>query len=209
MTRTFIGFMICLLLCNCKEKESQEENIPYVISQENKAKIISNDTISSPPPIPGWLFYGTDTFIINSDTTAYYMKNKGIGFICGTVTADTIPYFIDLNPRDLIEISNKNIFDFIKLNYSDDFRNATFITSNTDTIDSKIFFDLRKALNFYKRDRDFIAIRRTTQEEDTVIFYKRNNKNYYSGGIEWDKTKIKFPEHIEFVKRKTKNKNPE
>jgi hypothetical protein len=130
------------------------------------------------------------------------MKNKGIGMICGTLTADTIPYFVDLNSRDLIEISNKNIFDFIKLNYNDDFRNATFIASHSDTINSKIFFDLRKSLNFYKRDRDFVAIRRTTQEEDTVIFYMKNNKHYDSDDIKWDKKRIKFQEPIEFVKRK-------
>jgi hypothetical protein len=202
MTRIFIVFMICLFFGNCHKKENTEENIPYIISQENKEKISGSDTIPPPPPIPGWLFNGTDTFIINSDTTVYYMKNKGIGMICGTLTADTIPYFVDLNPRDLIEISNKNIFDFIKLNYNDDFRNATFIASHSDTINSKIFFDLRKSLNFYKRDRDFVAIRRTTQEEDTVIFYMKNNKHYDSDDIKWDKKRIKFQEHIEFVKRK-------
>jgi hypothetical protein len=202
MTRIFIGFIICFLFGNCHKKKSIKINIPYIISQEDKVKISGNDTILAPPPIPGWLFNGTDTFIINSDTTVYYMKNKGIGMICGTLTADTIPYFVDLNPRDLIEISNKNIFDFIKLNYNDDFRNATFIVSHSDTINSKIFFDLRKSLNFYKRDRDFVAIRRTTQEEDTVIFYMKNNKHYESDDIKWDKKRIKFPEHIEFVKRK-------
>ncbi|WP_281637141.1 hypothetical protein [Flavobacterium marginilacus] len=193
MARIFTVLLICLLFFNCKKEESEQKNISYIISKENKERIKGNYIIPPPPPIPGWLFYGTDTFIINSDTTAYYMKNKGVGFVCGTMTADTIPYFADLNPRDLIEISNKNIFDFIKLNYNDDFRNATFIASNSDTIDSEIFFDLYKALNIFKKDRDFIAIRRTTQEEDTVIFYKRNNKTYYSGSIQWDKTKIKFP----------------
>lgn len=202
MARTFIGVMICLLFFNCKKKESKEENIPYIISLENKEKIIrGNGTIPAPPPCPGWLYYGTNTFIINSDTTAYYLQNRSVGFICGTAKADTIPYFIDLHPRDLIEISDKNIFDFIKLNYSDDFRNATFIASTCDTLNSKIFFDLRKALNIFKRDRDFIAIRRTTEEEDTVVFYKKNNKNYYSRGIKWDTRRIKFPDPFEFVKR--------
>lgn len=201
MTRIFIGFVICFLLSNCDKKENTKENIPYIISQKIH-KAINGDTILSPPPIPGWLVYGTDTFIINSDSSAYYFQNKEIGFICGTPNADTIPYFSDLHPRDLIEISNKNIYDFIKLNYSNEFRNATFIASQSDTLNSKVFFDLYKSLNFFKRDQDFVSIRRTTQEEDTVIYYKKNNQHYNSIYIKWDKTRIKFPEQIKFVKRK-------
>lgn len=81
-------------------------------------------------------------------------------------------------------------------------KNQTFIVSNSDTLKSKMFFDLQKSLNIFKRDRDFVIIRRTTQEEDTVIFYMKNNKHYNSDDIKWDKTRIKFPELLEFVKRK-------
>lgn len=189
---------------NCSKKENTIQNTPYVISKKDIISNISNKpknkNIPPPPPIPGWLVYGTNTFIINSDSTAYYFQNKGIGFICGTPNADTIPYFINLQPKDLIEISNKNLYEFIKLNYKDDFRNATFIASESDTLKSKIFFDLRKSLSHFIRDRDFCVIRRTTQEEDTVLKYKRSNGSYYSEDIKWDKTKIKFPEQIKFVK---------
>ncbi|MCD0468272.1 hypothetical protein [Flavobacterium sp. JAS] len=203
MKRVFLAFVICLLLLNCAKKEEKviAKNKPYIISQENKGKITDNDTIPPSPPIPGWLVYGTNTFIINTDSTAYYFQNKGIGFICGTPNADTIPYFINLQPKDLIEISNKNLYEFIKLNYKDDFRNATFIASESDTLKSKMFFDLHKSLKYFIRDRDFCVIRRTTQEEDTVLKYKRNNESYYSSeDIKWDKTKIKFPEQIKFIK---------
>ena len=200
--------MVCFLFFNCKKKENTVENIPYIISQENHAVIHNKDTMPPPLPLPGWLVYGTNTFIINSDSTAYYFQNKGVGAVCGTPTADTIPYFINLQPEDLIEISNKNIYEFIKLNYKDDFRNQTFIASQTDTLKSKVFFDLNKSLNFFKRDRDFIIIRRTTQEEDTVLKYKKNNSNYNSANIKWDKKRIKFPELIEYPKqiRFVKNK---
>lgn len=202
MKRTFIAFIIGLLFFNCTKKEAKivEKNIPYIISKENKGKISGKDTIRPNPPIPGWLVYGTNTFIINSDSTTYYFQNKGIGFICGTPNADTIPYFANLQPRDLIEISNKNLYDFIKLNYKDDFRNATFIASESDTLKSKMFFDLRKSLSYFIRYRDFCVIRRTTQEEDTILKYNRSNKFYYSEDIKWDKKRIKFPEQIKFVK---------
>ncbi|OXB05842.1 hypothetical protein [Flavobacterium pectinovorum] len=202
MARIFIGLIICFFLLNCNKKEKQEENFPYIISQENHEIIHDKDTMPAPLPPPGWLVYGTNTFIINSDSTAFYFQQKGIGSVCGTPTADTIPYFINLQPKDIIEISNKNIYDFIKLNYKDDFRNQTFIASQSDTLKAKVFFELNKSLNFFKRDRDFVVIRRTTQEEDTVIYYKKNNKYYNSENIQWDKSRIKFPEHAEFAKRK-------
>ncbi|KFF16228.1 hypothetical protein [Flavobacterium hydatis] len=207
MKRVFAGFVICLFLLNCTKKEEKivPENIPYIISKEDikpkPTKQSNNNQIPPTPPpppnspIPGWLVYGTNTFIIDTDSKIYYFQRNSIGMICGTETADTIPHFINLQPKDLIEIPNKNIYDFIKLNYKDDFRNVTFIASKTDTLNSKAFFDLRKTLESSIKGRDFYLIRRTTQEEDTVLKYKKNNEYYYSDKIRWDKTKIKFPKY--------------
>lgn len=52
------------------------------------------------------------------------------------------------------------------------------------------------------QDRDTYFIGETTQEEDTVLKYKKNNESYYFENIKWDKTKIKFPEYIKFAKGK-------
>lgn len=205
MKRVFVALLFCLALLNCakKEEKSVEKNAPYIISQENREKIIGKDTIPPIPPIPGWLVYGTDTFIIDSDTTIYYFQRNEIGMICGTPTADTIPYFINLQPRGLILLSNKNIYDFIKLNYNNNFRNITFIASSSDTVNSKAFFDLRKSLKSFTKFRDRLFIRRTTQEEDTVLKYKRNNEYYYPENIKWDKNRIAFP----FIKPKVNFSN--
>ncbi|MFA9189760.1 hypothetical protein AAGV28_00125 [Flavobacterium sp. FZUC8N2.13] len=205
MKRIVLGFMICLFFGNCsKKREIKEENLPYIISKNYNKKIIrGNVTVPPPPPTPGWLIYGTNTFIINSDSTLYYFQNSKTGYICGTRSEfDTIPHFINLQPKDIIEIPVNSITDFIKLNYKDDFRNITFIASKSDTLKSKIYFDLKKALDLSLSDRDFYQIRRTTQEEDTVLIYKKSNKYYNSDDIRWDKTRIKFPELIKFVKRK-------
>jgi len=199
MKKVLVLIMVSLLLSCNKKAEVVKIQKPYIISKENKEIIHNNDTVP-PPPVPGWLVYGTNTFILNSDSTAYYFQNKEIGMICGTLTADTIPYFINLQPKDLIEVSNKNIYDFIKLNYKEDFRNVTFIASHSDTLNSKIFFDLQKSLNFFKRNRDFYLIRRTTQEEDTVLHYKKSNKYYDSNSIKWDKSRIRFPNQVKFAK---------
>lgn len=202
MTRLFIGFIICLLLFNCAKKEEKVviKNKPYIISQENDLKIINGDTIS-PPPIPGFLIYGTNTFIIDSDLTLYYFKRGDIGHICGNwEKSDTIPYFIDLQPRDLIKIPNNSISKFIKLNYKDNFRNLTFIASKLDTLKTKNYFDLVKAIKSSLKERDLYFIRRTTQEEDTILKYKKSKKSYYSEDIKWDNNRITFPEQVKFVK---------
>lgn len=128
----------CFLLWNCTKKENTKENIPYIISQKDikpksSTELREKHNPPPPPPIPGWLVYGTNVFIIDNDSKIYYFQREQIGFICGTPTADTIPNFINLQPKDLIEIPNKNIYHFIKLNYKDAFRNITFIASKSDT----------------------------------------------------------------------------
>lgn len=210
MKNVFFGFLICFLLLNCGKEESAKQNLPYIISQKNikpkNSKEVKGKSATPlpppPPPIPGWLIYGTNTFIIDSDSKIYYFQGEKIGFICGNGSQnDTIPHFIDLQPKDLIEIPNNSISDFVKLNYKDDFRNLTFVSSKLDTLKSESFFNLITALESSLKDRDFYYIGRTTQEEDTVLKYKKNNSYYRSDDIKWDKTKIKFPEHIEFLKR--------
>ncbi|TDP03758.1 hypothetical protein [Flavobacterium sp. 245] len=200
MRRIFIGFMICLLFWNCakKDKKIVEKNKPYIISKENNRQIINGDTVP-PPPIPGFLVYGTNTFIIDSDSTIYYFKRGDVGHICGNWDrGDTIAYFINLQPKDLTQIPTNSISNFIKSNYKDHFRNMTFIASKSDTLKTKAYFDLVKALKSSLKERDQYFMRRTTQEEDTVLKYKKNNQYYNSKNIKWDDKRISFP----FIKPK-------
>ncbi|EJG00782.1 hypothetical protein [Flavobacterium sp. F52] len=166
MARILIGFMICFLFLNCSKKENQEKDIPYIISQNNKEKVQGKDTIPPPPPIPGYLYYGTNTFIIDKNSNVYYSQRNEIGHICGNWERnDTIPYFINLQPNDLIEIPANNISDLIKANYKDNFRNITFIASKLDTLNSKIYFDLVNALKSSLKEDDLYFIRRTTKKK--------------------------------------------
>lgn len=195
MARIFIGFVICLLLLNCDKKEQKivEKNIAYIISQEKNRQIINGSTISQ-PPIPGFLVYGTNTFIVDSDSKLYYFKRGDVGHICGNWSKDdTIPYYINLQPKDLIEIPNNSISEFVKLNYKDNFRNLTFIASKLDTIKTKNYFDLIKAIKSSLKEKDMYFIRRTTQEEDTVLKFKKNKYKYNSNDIKWDENRITFP----------------
>lgn len=200
MVKFFIGFIVCLLLLSCSKKKENTtiKNKPYIISQENNRQIINGDTIT-PPPIPGFLVYGTNTFIIDFDSTIYYFKRGDVGHICGNWSEnDTIPDYINLHPKDLIKIPDNLISEFVKLNYKDKFRNLTFISSKVDTLKTKNYFDLVKAIKLSLKERDKYFIRRTTQEEDTVLKYKKNNEYYNSENIKWDDKRITFP----FIKPK-------
>lgn len=206
MKIVFICFLLCLFLFNCSKKENTIDNTPYVISKKNIITNISNKpkdkNIPPPPPIPGWLFYGTNTFIIDKDTKIYYFQREEIGRICGHKFDDTIPHFINLQPKDLIEIPNNMINDFIKLNYKDNFRNITFIASKLDTLKTQNYFNLLSAIEASLTQKDLYFIRRTTQEEDTVLKYKKNKESYDSDYIKWDKNRIVFP----FIKPRLMNK---
>ena len=201
MKIAFIGFILCLFL-NCSKKENTIGNTTYIISKKDIITNISNKpkdkNIPPPPPIPGWLFYGTNTFIIDKDSKIYYFQREKIGRICGHKFDDTIPHFINLQPKDLIEIPNNMISDFIKLNYKDNFRNITFIASALDTLKTQNYFDLINAIEASLNENDLYFIRRTTQEEDTVFKYKKNNDFYNSDDIKWDNNRITFP----FIKPK-------
>ncbi|MFH6992216.1 hypothetical protein [Flavobacterium sp. FlaQc-48] len=202
MTRTFIGFIVCFLLFNCSKKENTIQNTPYIISKKdiisNISKKPKNKNIPPPPPIPGWLIYGTNTFIIDNESKIYYFQRNEIGRICINGPIDTIANFIDLQPNDLVEIPNNTISDFVKLNYKDNFRHITFIASKLDTLKSENYFTLIKVIESSLKEKDFYFIRRTTQEEDTVLKYKKNNYTYDSNDIKWDLNKIRFP----FIKPK-------
>lgn len=194
MKRIITGIIICFLFANCNKKDTPKNSI-YIISKENykTIKILERKNIPPPPPVGGTP-YGTHNFIFDNDTTIYYFQRREFSPGCGTgMENDTTPHFIDLQPHNLIQIPNNSITDFIKLNYKGDYNNATFISSKSDTLKSKAYFDLINALQLSLKHRDFYHIRRTTQEEDTVLHYKKSKKYYYSNQIKWDTTRIKLP----------------
>ena len=102
---------------------------------------------------------------------------------------DTLPEFLDLQPKDLIKIPKEALKRFVDENVMnrEKRRQILVIASQNDTIK-----DIT-SLKFLRNTRvPTYFIRRTTQEEDTVLQYKKTKIYYYSDSIKWDKTKIKF-----------------
>jgi hypothetical protein len=192
--------------CNRKEdvaKEDSEVQKPYSIS---KYKM---------PPPPAYLDYGNNIFIIDKNSEIYYYQRASFGYVCkgggGGVYDDynLIPEFIDLKPENIIQIPNDCISDFVKFNLKINVKNIVNVSSQGNSFRSKNAINLIAAIenSCYEPDKDSYNIRSTTQEEDTVLKYKKLNKYYDSDSIKWDKTRIKFPENIKFIKRPTETAN--
>ena len=74
------------------------------------------------------------------------------------------------------------------------------IGSQLDTLKSNTYFKLQEALDkhlSFSQDRDCYVAYRTTQEEDTVLHYKKNNRLYRPELIKWDLKRIKFIKKID------------
>lgn len=196
MTRIFIGSMICFFLLNCdkKEKKIVVKNKSYIISYEDRKflQILKKGNISL--PING--FYGENQLIIDKNGNLFFYQKEYIRAGCGTRSEnDTLPHFFNLQPKDIIRIPKACVNNFLSENILDkeEYRRILIIASQNDTIKNTSFF------NFVNKNKlRAYLIRRTTQEEDTVLKYKKNNDSYYSEDIKWDKNRIQLP----FVKPK-------
>ncbi len=197
--------LVCFFLLNCTKKEEVKNEV-YIISKaesDYKKMLKESKNLTTPPPPPrGRFAYGSNNFIIDKDTNLFYFQQPSF-FICGTgAENDTVPRLMEFKKEDFIQIPRNSIREFVQLNLKDGERNFTHIASQIDTLNFDLFFDLIHAVNKPKiqKDSDSFIIRRTTQEEDTIIEYKKSGKSYYHSNIKWDTTRIDTVRY-KFVKR--------
>ena len=194
MKKVIVLIMISLFFeCNKKSENSIVQK-PYVISAENiKIQKYSDSLKSSKSeiklfPLEG--FYGECNLIIDRNGDILYFQNKNEVRMCGTgMENDTIPEYLDLQPKDLIKIPKDCIEKIVNENLmnKEKRRQILIVASQTDTIKDQKFLSF-----FYNMKVQSYIVRRTTQEEDTVLYYKKKDMFYDSKEIKWDKTKIKF-----------------
>lgn len=201
MTRIFICFLICCLFSNCEKKNATLKHKDYIISFEDKKlqnyidslKSSNNKTVA----FPRKGFYGEHQLIIDKKGNFYFYQKEYIFILCSYGSEnDTLPPLLRLHPKDIIRVPQKNLTDFLSENIlvKEKDRQILIIASQSDTIKNPLFFEFLNTKNI-----GTYFIRRTTQEEDTVLKYKNNqNRNayYYPDSIKWDKTKIKLPKKI-------------
>ncbi len=96
----------------------------------------------------------------------------------------TLPHLLDLQPKDLIKIPKDCIEKIIEDNVmtKEKGKQILIVASQKDSIKDREFL---KFLHHMKVPS--YIIRRTTQEEDTVLHYKKTNQYYNSNDINWNK----------------------
>jgi hypothetical protein len=197
MKRVVVLILISLFF-GCNKKEDSEVQKPYIISQEDRKNSERDKKNNVPPPfIPNGISLENNIIIDKHSNIYYYQRNKRGVFCNYGMENDTIPKFIDLQPKDLLIIPKDCMAKFIDENVmtKEKRRQILIIASQTDTIkDQKI-----SSFLYHIKVPTYI-IRRTTQEEDTVLSYKKKNAFYYSDEIKWDKSKIRFPDQVKFAK---------
>ena len=154
-------------------------------------KTISNQP---PPPPPIRAYYFPSNFIFDTSGQIFFYQREEGRWFCGTgVEWNTPPEFIDLKPRDIIQIPLDNIETFIDLNILNRDSSARYvaIASTADTIKSA---GLSKVITIFKNKSNKIRwkFRKVTQEETVVLDYKKRQAHYYPDEIKWDSTKTRF-----------------
>ena len=105
------------------------------------------------------------------------------------------PNYIGLRPEHLISFDSRNFKSFIQLN-SDIFQLDTntkahrvifYVASNKDTIKNEAFYNLFEFLTKKQGDRRKIVgiVRKTTEEENKVIYYKKKRIDYLPEELKW------------------------
>ncbi len=174
-----VSIIFTLLSCEKKTFEKSAPETYYVISAKDsveKAKF----PIEHPP-------FGEMNFVLADSNRVFYYRTI-MPWIC-MPSNDKRPPFLGLQPRDLIELPQESLKDFILLNYShqENF-NLVSVASKVDTIKTK---NLKVLMDgFAKAEVKQYFVRRTTHEEDVVLEYKINRKIYLSSKIKWDTTRI-------------------
>lgn len=180
-------FVPILLSCEGKLPEKKQDKI-YVISENdstNKLFVFREDE-----------YYSKFNLILGDSDKIYFFRYYNHSLM-NCIPSDNPPHFLDLNTSDIFQIQLDSIDDFIKLN---DNKGAFLaesiynIASPQDSIKSKAFEKIIDIFSSIKQKK--YIVRRTTMEEDTVLYYKVNNRSYDPKKIKWDTTKVNLRDRI-------------
>jgi hypothetical protein len=149
-------------------------------------------------------YYLTYNFIIDTGSHIYFYQREPYFTRCGYVNwwqEIRIPPYIRLEPKDLLEVPQNALDEFLKLNIlnADTWKREVVISAPTDTV---VSFALSKIMKIFTDSANHVKwkFRKITQEEEIVLSYKKTSYLYYGDtGIRWDSTKTLFPELLENI----------
>ena len=192
MRNTLLLFTLIFLGCN-KPKEALEY---YVISKQDSINKKS-DVPPPPPPPQKFKWYSDIVFIMDSRNKVYIYQTENINrFVRDNRISKLIfdynyPNYLGLKPENLITYNSNDFISFIKTN-NDIFglindngnhvHKFLYIVSESDTVKNDALPLLARIL---RNDKVNYIIRRTTEEENFVLKYKRNRKPYLPEKLNW------------------------
>lgn len=190
-----LSFALCVFsFTSCKKEKVKEVFVEdyIVISKEDSiTKIYDSINQILRPIIPQEMKWYSDlVFIMDSKNKVFIYQTE---LISRTESANfDYPNYINLRPEYLTTINSKDFISFLKENNDlfsifknkDRTRNFFYIASETDTIKNQALVDLNKALS-KEGDGSTYILRKTTEEENIVLKFKRNQQNFEPKNINW------------------------
>jgi len=201
MKKSFVfltsGLVFFTISCNDKLAVKQNEKEAYIISKKDSIQNLSSNIEHG--------HYGTANFILADTNKVYFYENYSCLAACAP-PVDNRPIFIGLDTKDIIQLPAASIEEFIELNFSRKTFQIISVASYTDTVKSPI---LEKMLSTFAKKRiPKFLIRKTTLEEEIVLYHKIHNLPYLPDEVEWDTTRINFEskEDVKNILKKSQEK---
>ncbi|RWX01456.1 hypothetical protein [Flavobacterium cerinum] len=195
MKKVFFLFIIALFTFSCK---NEKEKILVARNMQEFFERIKNDANSIDIPLPpeGVPYYSNNNFIIdkNGRIFHYQLNLPKINTCQQNFDNDIRPKFVRLMPKDIHEIPEKEIVNYIKQNItSESTRDGVSFASARETFQSSNIAEGISFLEAHKNTKWLCIIRTMTDEEKIVMKYKTTGIAYDPYKIKWDTSKIKFP----------------
>ncbi|MUV03906.1 hypothetical protein GN157_09325 [Flavobacterium rakeshii] len=204
-----IYIVLLFFFISCKEnKPTETDKTTYYTTEAIKEKnekeyqvklkeFDDKDSGSTEPVLIPYIYddqyYSNHNFIIDSLNHIYYFYQSRayMPVYCGT-GLDQGPYpapFINLYPKDIIDIPVDDFETFFKSKVMDSLkpeeRMYIYIGSQKDSFQSAEVNQIFKKLEGDEKNRRIIC-RRTTEEENIVLQYKKSGKPYNPDTIKWN-----------------------
>lgn len=202
-----IIFMFCFTTHSCKKDKNSNY---YIISDQKSIRdsvkaIGSNNEIRLISPRKNW--YTSFVILLDSTDKVYIYQTEFIkektnakpefnGENNRCLDCPEYSNHIGLKPEQMLTFDSRHFIEFIKNNQDifefdtlDNGKSRCFtIASNKDTIQNVAFYDLKDLITKKggnKNSHTCGLVRKTTEEENAVIFHKRRNLEYHPDKINW------------------------
>ncbi len=184
------SLLLSLVLVGCDSHSSKKEMQMVVISAPDS--LAKNTNIPQPaPPDFHNRFYTDLVFILDSvDNVHVYQTAKCYNYEVEGLPDYHFPNFIELRPEDLVTLNSDSFISFFKNNIEIDDpegvgrRKHYYFASETDTIKNRALYDFFDHIRKSRR-APFYIIRRTTEEENKVLEFKKQRRFYAPQLISW------------------------